>query len=150
MRAWRAARSTRRLLCCFEGDSNPRDHFHFLVAMAHLMVIAETEFTANAIDQALTQRGHLVTTATDFTHIEPSCTGLVFDLAVLSLNISSKVKQAILLQLREYCPNVPVLDMCLPGACVTGADYSVMSDSFEELATAVTAMLHKKENRKAG
>jgi hypothetical protein len=25
-----------------------------------------------------------------------------------------------------------------------------MSDSFEELATAVTAMLHKKENRKAG
>ena len=114
------------------------------------MVIAESEFTANAIDQALTQRGYLITTATDFTHIEPSCSGLVFDVAILSLNIPSKVKQAILLQLREYCPDVPVLDMCLPGACATDADYRLMSDSFEELSAAVTAMLHKKVNRKAG
>lgn len=116
--------------------------------MAHLMVIAESEFTANAIDEALTQRGHLVTTATDFTHIEPSCTGLAFDVAILSLNIPSKVKQAILMQLREYCPTVPVLDMCLPGACATGSDYSVMSDSFEELSAAVTAILHKRAKRK--
>jgi DNA-binding NtrC family response regulator len=115
--------------------------------MGHIMVIAESEFTANAIDQALTQRGYLVTTATDFTHIEPSCAGLVFDLVVLGFNIRSKVKQAILIQLREYCPGVPVLDMCLPGACVTGADFSLASDSFEALGSAVTAML-QKQNRK--
>jgi hypothetical protein len=117
--------------------------------MAHIMVIAETEFTANAIEQSLTQRSHLVTTATDFTHIAPSCAGLVFDLVVLGFNIRSKVKQAILLQLRDYCPGVPVLDMCLPGACVTGADFSLMSDSFESLASAVTALL-QKQNRRTG
>jgi DNA-binding NtrC family response regulator len=115
--------------------------------MGHIMVIAETEFTANAIEQALTQRGHLVTTATDFTHIEPSCAGLVFDLVVLGLNIRSKVKQAILLQVREYCANVPVLDMCLPGACATGADFSLMSDSFEALAGAVATMLQEQARK---
>jgi hypothetical protein len=118
--------------------------------MSHIFVLAETEFTASAIDQALTQRGYLVTTATDFTHIEPSCAGLIFDLAVLSLNIRSKVKQAILLQLREYCPNVPVLDMCLPGACVSGADYSLESDSFEALSGAVARTLSKELARKTG
>jgi DNA-binding NtrC family response regulator len=116
--------------------------------MSHIMVIAESEFTANAIEQALTQRGYLVTTATDFTHIEPSCAGLVFDLVVLGLNIRSKVKQAILLQIREYCDGTPVLDMCLPGACVTGADFSLTSDSFESLSSAVAAMLLQKQNRK--
>jgi CheY-like chemotaxis protein len=118
-----------------------------LVVMAHIMVIAESEFTANAIEQALTQRGHLVTTATDFNHIESSCAGLVFDLVVLGLNIPSKVKQAILLQVREYCDGTPVLDMCLPGACVTGADLSLASDSFEALASAVTAMLQKQKRK---
>jgi DNA-binding NtrC family response regulator len=118
--------------------------------MSHILVIAETEFTANAIDQALTQRGHLVTTATNFTHIEPSCRGLLFDLAVIGLNIQSKTKQAILLQLREYCANVPVLDMCLPGACANNADYRLMSESFEALSGAVAAMLQKSQSRKAG
>ena len=118
--------------------------------MAHIMVIAETDFTASAIEQALTQRGHLVTTATDFTHIEPSCAGLVFDLVVLGLNIRSKVKQAILLQVREYCANVPILDMCQPGACATGADYSLTSESFEALSAAVASMLQKEQARKTG
>ena len=117
--------------------------------MAHILVIAETDFTADAIGRALTQRGHLITTATDFTHIEPSCAGLIFDLAVLGLNIPAKVKQAILLQLREYCHGVQVLDMCLPNTCVAGADFSLVSDSFEALSGAVNAML-QKQNQKAG
>ena len=117
--------------------------------MAHIMVIAETDFTASAIDQALTQRGYLVTTATDFTHIAPSCAGLIFDLVVLSINIRSKVKQAILMQVREYCPNVPILDMCQPGSCAEGADYSLTSESFEALSAAVASMLQKDHGRKA-
>lgn len=117
--------------------------------MANILVIAETDLTANAIEQMLAQRGHLITTATDFNHIEASGTGLIFDLVVLGPNIRSKVKEAILLQVREYCPTVPVLDVCSPGACAAEADFSLRSDSLEALAAATTSML-QSHRKKAG
>jgi DNA-binding NtrC family response regulator len=122
---------------------------YLLPGMASILVIAETDLAANAIEQTLTQRGHLITTATDFTHIEASGTGLIFDLVVLGPDIRSKVKEAILLQVREYCPTVPVLDVCSPGACAAAADFSLRSDSLEALAAAATSML-QSHRKKAG
>jgi CheY-like chemotaxis protein len=128
--------------------SNPSIAFYFLTEMAHILVIAESDAAASAIDKALTERGHLVTTATDFHHLEATRTGLLFDLVILGLNIRSKVKEAILLQVKEYCPTVPVLDMSLPEAFAADADFSLMSDSVDALSDAATFILRR--HRKTG
>lgn len=111
--------------------------------MAHILVIAESNLAASTIDRALTERGHLVTTATDFHDLQVTGAGLLFDLVILGLNIRSKVKEAILLQVREYFPSVPVLDMSQPEASARDADFSLMSESVEAVSDAATFMLRR-------
>ncbi|HSM87633.1 MAG TPA: hypothetical protein VLT16_15865 [Candidatus Limnocylindrales bacterium] len=118
--------------------------------MAYALIIACGEFAADAIKQALEQRGHFVISATDFTQVREYCNDLRFDLVIIGEAIPAKVKKALALQLREYCPGSLVLDVCSLHASIAEADYVLKSDSNEALSQSIHNILLERGKRRLG
>lgn len=118
--------------------------------MAYTLVIAQSQFAAEAMQKALQQRGHFVVGATDFNQVRKSCDNLRFDLVVLGDAISSRIKRALAIELREYCPQAPLLEICKSDQCIDEADYVLKSDGFEALSQRIHEILLRGVTRRAG
>ena len=118
--------------------------------MAYALVIAQSQFAAEAMQNALQQRGHFVVAATDFEQVRKSCENLRFDLAVIGDAIAPRIKKALALDLKQYCSQTPVLEICKAEPCLRKADYVVKADSYEALAQRIHNVLIHGARRKAG
>jgi DNA-binding NtrC family response regulator len=118
--------------------------------MAHILVIAATRFAADAIEEAITRRGHQVTSATDFNQVKQTCTNLDFDLAVIGPSLADRIKKAIALMLRETCAGVQILEICASRPCIADADFSLRNDRFDALAQRIAAILADQSKQKLG
>jgi DNA-binding NtrC family response regulator len=118
--------------------------------MAYTLVIAQSQFAAQAMQKALQQRGHVVVAATDFGQVRKSCDNLRFDLVVMGDAISPRIKRALAIELKEYCAEAPVLDICKSEPCIAEADYILKSDSYEGLSQRIHEILLHRTTEKAG
>lgn len=116
--------------------------------MAYTLIIAQSQFAAEAMQKALQQRGHFVVAATDFDQVRKSCDNLRFDLVVIGDAIGRRIKKALAIQLKEYCPQVPVLEICKSEPCIDEADYILKSDSYEALSQRIHEILLGGARRK--
>lgn len=118
--------------------------------MAYTLVIAQSQFAAEAMQKALQQRGHFVVAATDFDQVRKSCSNLSFDLVVIGDAISPRIKKALAIELREYCGKAPLLEICKSEPCIREADYVLNSDGYEALSQRIHQILMRGARRKVG
>jgi hypothetical protein len=97
----------------------------------------------------LQQAGHKVITVADGRELADACDKYQFDVAVLGQTISSKVKKAMALFIREQCPSARILELWLPyqGKAVEDADSWLEAPSAapDELAERVDELARKKK-----
>lgn len=118
--------------------------------MAYTLIIAQSQFAAEAMQKALQQRGHFVVAATDFDQVRKSCSNLNFDLVVIGDAISPRIKKALALELREYCGQSPLLEICKSEPCIREADYVLTSDGYEALSQRIHHILLHGARRRVG
>lgn len=120
--------------------------------MAYTLIIAQSQFAAEAMQKALQQRGHFVVAATDFAQVRKSCDNLRFDLVVIGDAISPRIKKALAIELKEYCGQAPLLEICKSEPCIEEADYVLESDGYEALSQRIHRILlgGARSRRRAG
>jgi hypothetical protein len=132
------------------GPANLLHRTGVLSLVAHILAIAATKFAVDAMKDAITRRGHMVSPATDFTQVEQICSGLEVDLAVIGPAIPDRMKKAIGLYLREHCKGLLILEICADGPCFADADFSLKTDRFETLAQSIHSILSDTARQKLG
>jgi hypothetical protein len=118
--------------------------------MAYTLVVAQSQFAAEAMQRALQQRGHFVVAATDFDKVRKSCDNLRFDLVVIGEAISPRIKRALAAELKDYCPQASLLEICKSEPCIEEADYVLKSDGYEGLSQHIHDILMLRARRRAG
>lgn len=121
-----------------------------LISVASTLIIAYSSFAAEAMKEALQKRGHAVIAATDFGKVRKSCNDLRFDLVVIGDAIPPRIKQALSIDLKRYCPDSPVLEICASQPCIADADYFLQQDTFEALSQKISEILHAEAKRRIG
>ncbi len=121
-----------------------------LTLVASTLIIAYSAFAADAMKEALARRGHAVIAATDFSQVRQSCADLRFDLVVIGDAIPPRIKKALALDLKRYCPDSPVLEICTSQPCIAEADYFLQKDSFDALSQKISEILHAGAKRRSG
>jgi DNA-binding NtrC family response regulator len=118
--------------------------------MAYTLVIAQSQFAAEAMQKALQQRGHFVVAATDFAQVRKSCSNLRFNLIVIGEAIPRRIKKALAVELKESCPEAALLEICKSEPCINEADYVLKGDAYEGLSQRIHEILLHRARRKAG
>lgn len=121
---------------------------HPTAIVPYILVVAASRFAGDAMKSALAKRGHTVIAATDFRQVEQSCKDMRFDLVVIGEAVPSRIKKALILELRKYCIGAPILEVCASQPCMAEADYLLQSDSYDTLAQRIHEILQSKPRRK--
>lgn len=88
----------------------------------------------------LEQHGYEVAEAADFVDIEQKCRENHYRCAILGTDIDPRMKRAIALALKRFCPEMPILEIIRLSSEINGAA-TVASDSPEALLKAVDDLL---------
>lgn len=121
---------------------------HPTAIVAYILVVAASRFAGDAMKSALGKRRHTVISATDFRQVQQSCKDMRFDLVVIGEAVPPRIKKALILELRKYCVESPILEVCAAKPCIAEADYVLQSDSYEKLAQGIHEILQRKPRRK--
>jgi len=121
---------------------------HPTAIVPYILVVAASRFAGNAMKNALAKRGHVVIAANDFRQVEQACRDMRFDLVVIGEAVPSRIKRALILELRKNCIGAPILEVCASQPCMPEVDYVLQSDSYEKLAQGIHEILQRKSRRK--
>jgi hypothetical protein len=113
-----------------------------------ILSITFRDQTAEDTQRLLEQNSFSVVTVTDFKRLEEFCSKGKFDLALVEAEIMPKVKKAIGLLLRNYCPWAPVVEIFSGQPHIAGAE-PIASDQFSELVPTINRTLSQRQLRSA-
>lgn len=113
-----------------------------------ILSITFRDQTAEHTQRLLEQNSFSVVTVSDFKHLEEFCSKGKFDLALVEAEIMPKVKKAIGLLLRNYCPWAPVVEMFSGKPHIPGAE-PVAVDHFADLVPTINRALSQRQLRSA-
>jgi hypothetical protein len=101
-----------------------------------ILCISATEPIMQTRKLLLERNGYEVLPALNFKEVEEACKARKFDLALVGHDIEAKIKRALGIKIREFCPVTPILEMCRYSPEIEGSTFAV-TDSPAELLQAI-------------